>query len=209
MKYPPHHPVEMLRQYPDGELVSLPMATVYGYGGIDPRRIKSVRELVDSDGQTVRVFLEAWPATSNRGRPPVLDRHIGALLACLGLTRVALPDLGLRKAQVFAHSRFIDLLREWDVLRQWPGIEDKQDLRELRKAKRIARGALRWSTRGLFVHTGTREDFTDLLVVLPMAGSKREASADSVRIEGPAWVWQGGRIEAEFCMDYRLSTKRA
>ena len=207
MKHPPHHAVEMLRQYPDGELVTLPLATVYGYEGIDPRRVKAVRELVDSDGQTVRVFLEARPAINLR-RPPVLDRHIGALLACLGLTRVALPDLGLRKAQVFAHSRFIDLLHEWDVLRQWPGIADKQDLRKLREAKRIARDALRWSTRGLFVHTGTREDFTDLLVVLPMAGSTREASADGVRIEGPAWVWQGGRIEAEFCPDYRLSDSR-
>ena len=205
MKYPPHHAVEMLRQYPDGELVTLPLATAYGYGGIDPRRIKSVRELVDANGQTVRVFLEVLPATSNRGRLPVLDRHIGALLACLGLTRVALPDLGLRKAQVFAHRRFIDLLHAWDVLRQWPGIEDP---RKLREAKKIARDALRWSTRGLFVHTGTREDFTDFLVVLPMAGSTREASADGVRIEGPAWVWQGGRIEAEFCPDYRLSGRR-
>ena len=64
---------------------------------------------------------------------------------------------------MFAHRRFIDLLREWDVLRQWPGVEDPCKLRE---AKRIARRALRWSTRGLFVHTGTREDFTDLFHIL-------------------------------------------
>ena len=208
MKYPPHHAVELLLQHPDGELITLPMATVYGYGEIDPRRITSARIVRSADGKRERLFLEARPATSNRGRPAMLDRNVGALLACLGLTRVALPDLGLRGAQEFAHRRFIDLLREWDVLRQWPGIEDTQDLRKLREAKKIARDALRWSTRGLFVYEGTHEDFSGFLVVLPMAGSKQEASADSVRIEGPAWVWQGGRIEAEFCMDYRLLGKR-
>ena len=210
MKYPPHHAVEMLRQHPDGELEAMPMATVYG-DGIDPRRITSARIVRSADGQRERLFLEARPASSNRGRASLLARKVAVTMAHRAITQLTAPDLGQRDAKSFARKKCLELWPHWTAiqrrdkpLRVWgtplktlPG-----DDRIFRIYRNEAWAVLRESAFGLLTWSGVREDFSDFVAVLFLAGSKRTTSADGIRIYGPAWVWRWGQKEATF--DHRV-----
>lgn len=207
MKYPPHHAVEMLRQYADGEIVTLPLATVYGYGEIDPRRIKSVRELVDANGQTVRVFLEVRPATRSLKPLPLLARKVAAAMAHEAITQLAAPDLGQRDAKSFARKKCLELWPQWAAIQRrnkslkvW-GTELKKlpgEDRVFRNYRQETWALLKRAARGFLVWSGTREDFSDFVAVLFLTGSKRTTSADGTRIYGPAWIWHWGQKEATF-----------
>lgn len=210
MKYPPHHAVEMLRQYPDGELQHNPPLTIYG-DGVDPRLVTAARVVVGADGQR-ELFLEMRAVKVRR--PSFFARRVALVMAHQAMTRIATPNLGQRDARCFAREQCLKLWPNWTAIQRrdkeqkvWgvrldvlPG-ED----RRFREYRQETWAEIQGAVRCQFIYTGTREDMTDFTVVMHLAGSTWAASAaDGVRIQGPAWTWCWGWHEATFSPSVRL-----